>query len=342
MKLRANPESSVGLMTMKAGKLDVLATLTTDDRKILKQLNAATAGGEIDLVNALKVAKLALKFRQSKNHRQRIVVFVGSPVETEEKELVKLGKKFAKDGIAVDVVNFGEDEVNTAKLEAFIAAVNKNDGSHLVTVPAGMDFSDALRSSSILASADGSSGGGGGGGGGFLGDVDPSMDPELAMVLRVSMEEERAKQAKLAAEGGSEGAAAATPDAGAGAIAMDEDPELAAALAMSMAEMNQESGPSSDTPAAAAAEPAAAVETAAEEEDPELAAALAMSMADSGGAEGMDTAAEETIDSGAVLNNADFLADVMSGLDGVDVNDPAIQAALAGVDKGEEEEEKKD
>ena len=36
--------------------------------------------------------------------RRRIVVFVGSPIETEEKDLVKLGKKFAKDGIAVDVV----------------------------------------------------------------------------------------------------------------------------------------------------------------------------------------------------------------------------------------------
>jgi hypothetical protein len=33
-----------------------------------------------------------------------------------------------------------------------------------------------------------------GGGGGEFGGIDASMDPELAMALRVSMEEERARQ----------------------------------------------------------------------------------------------------------------------------------------------------
>ena len=45
------------------------------------------------------------------------------------------------------------------------------------------------------------SGGGVGGGDAFAeyGGVDPSMDPELAMALRVSMEEERARQERVAA-----------------------------------------------------------------------------------------------------------------------------------------------
>ena len=51
-------------------RLDVLATLTTDDLRVLKQLHSMAAKGKIDFVNALKVAKLALKFRQSLNHRQ--------------------------------------------------------------------------------------------------------------------------------------------------------------------------------------------------------------------------------------------------------------------------------
>lgn len=116
-----------------------------------------------------------------------------------------------------------------------------------------------------------------------------------------------------------------------------EDPELAAALAMSMAEMQQDAGNAAAEPAE---EPAAAAMD--EEEDPELAAALAMSMA-SAEAEGDGAGAGAGEDPTAVLNNADFLADVMSGLDGVDVNDPAVQAALAGIDaeKAEDSDAKK-
>lgn len=39
----------------------------------------------------------------------RIVVFVGSPVEAEEKELIKLAKRLKKEKVNVDIVSFGED-----------------------------------------------------------------------------------------------------------------------------------------------------------------------------------------------------------------------------------------
>jgi 26S proteasome regulatory subunit N10 len=42
----------------------------------------------------------------------RIVAFVGSPVEMEEKELVKLAKRLKKEKVNVDLVSFGE-EVHT-------------------------------------------------------------------------------------------------------------------------------------------------------------------------------------------------------------------------------------
>lgn len=53
--------------------------------------------------------QLALKHRQGKNHKMRIVAFVGSPVEAEEKELVKLAKRLKKEKVNVDVVSFGEE-----------------------------------------------------------------------------------------------------------------------------------------------------------------------------------------------------------------------------------------
>eukprot|EP00730_Choanoeca_flexa_P000334 TRINITY_DN10152_c0_g1_i3.p1 TRINITY_DN10152_c0_g1~~TRINITY_DN10152_c0_g1_i3.p1 ORF type:complete len:318 (+),score=62.17 TRINITY_DN10152_c0_g1_i3:66-1019(+) len=186
-KLRSSPENSIGLMTM--AKRQVIATLTTDLGKILKGMHSIKAEGSIDFLSALAVAQLVLKHRESKTHRQRIVVFVGSPIDAEEAQLVKLGKKLKKSNISVDVISFGEEDANQSKLEAFIHAVNKEESSHLVAVPSGSGvLSDSLLSSPILEGAGGAPGGGPSAGGNDFseyGGIDPSADPELAMVKRI-------------------------------------------------------------------------------------------------------------------------------------------------------------
>jgi len=145
-------------------------------------------------------------------------------LEEDEKSLIKLGKKLKKNNVAVDIVNFGEEGENTAKLEAFIEAINSSDNSHIVTIPPGPHIlSDMLLTSPIVAGEDGPPPGfGGGGGEGFEFGVDPSLDPELALALRISMEEERARQEAISKP-------AETADA-----KMDGDDDLLAqALAMS-------------------------------------------------------------------------------------------------------------
>lgn len=107
-KLNGHPESTVALMTM-AGRREVLSTLTTDIGKILTAVHNIQPSGNLDLYSGILIAQLALKYRKSKNHRQRIIAFVGSPVTTDEKELVKLGKKLKKNNVSVDVVSFGEE-----------------------------------------------------------------------------------------------------------------------------------------------------------------------------------------------------------------------------------------
>lgn len=139
--------------------------------------------------------------------------------------LVKIGKKLKKNNVALDVVSFGHDDANAEKLEAFVAAVDSNENSHLVTVPAGTILSDMLFGSPIFhpdgtAGYGGGAAGGAGGADGAGGDgfdfVDPNIDPELALALRVSLEEERARQnAAAAAAQGGEGDAGA-PAAAAG------------------------------------------------------------------------------------------------------------------------------
>lgn len=193
-KARSNPENNVALLTLSS-QPQVLATLTSDVGRILAKLHQVQPTGQLDFLTGVRIAHLALKHRQGKNHKMRIVVFVGSPIETDEKELVKLAKKLKKEKVNVDVVNFGESNANTDKLHAFISALNGKEGtgSHLVTVPAGPHLTDALISSPVVQGEDGSGAPGLGAGGGFD-PFDPNDDPELALALRVSMEEQRQRQ----------------------------------------------------------------------------------------------------------------------------------------------------
>lgn len=49
-----------------------------------------------------------------------------------------IGKRLKKNSVALDIVNFGEeDDSKTEKLEALLTAVNNNDSSHIVHVPPG-------------------------------------------------------------------------------------------------------------------------------------------------------------------------------------------------------------
>ena len=100
----------------------------------------------------LKIAHLALKHRLGKNHKTRIITFIGSPIEADEKELIKVAKKLKKEKVSVDVVSFGEVDENAEILKKFVETINGRDGtgSHLVTIPPGPHLSDALISSAII------------------------------------------------------------------------------------------------------------------------------------------------------------------------------------------------
>jgi 26S proteasome regulatory subunit N10 len=149
------------------------------------------------------IQQLALKHRQNKSQKQRIIVFTCSPIPEDGKTLDKLAKKMKKNGVAIDFVAFGElDDENTKKLTSFNENVKSGDGSHIAIIHPGPGLlSDQLVTSPIL-NGDGSSGGagaggeGGGGGEAFEFGIDPSVDPELALALRMSMEEEKARVEK--------------------------------------------------------------------------------------------------------------------------------------------------
>ncbi|KAG7535957.1 hypothetical protein FFLO_03555 [Filobasidium floriforme] len=241
-KTGSNPENTCGVMSMAGQSPQVLATLTQDLGKVLSALQTNHIGGSIDLPTALNVAQLALKHRENKNQRQRIVVFLGSPLVdpfgtgigsssdaagkgSSEEALVKLGKKLKKNNVAVDLVLFGDEGMeNEAVLSKFIEATQNSENCNLVTIPPGPHLlSDLLATSPILAGEggagmaqgmdqDGDFGAAAGGAGGAGGDfgIDPNMDPELAMAIRMSLQEEEERQRR---EAGASAPAASTETA---------------------------------------------------------------------------------------------------------------------------------
>uniref|UniRef100_A0A8R7Q872 26S proteasome non-ATPase regulatory subunit 4 homolog n=1 Tax=Triticum urartu TaxID=4572 RepID=A0A8R7Q872_TRIUA len=338
-KTQSNPENTVGVMTMAGKGVRVLVTPTSDLGKILACMHGLEVGAEANLAAAIQVAQLALKHRQNKRQQQRIIVFIGSPVTYDKKVLETIGKKLKKNNVALDVVDFGEtDDEKPEKLEALIAAVNSSDSSHIVHVPPGDHaLSDVLISTPIFTGEEGGSGfaasaaaAAATGATGYDFGVDPNVDPELALALRLSMEEERARQeaiAKKAAEDNKDQPSSSTDaimaeaeltlnapaDVDADLLKDDDDAQLLQqALAMSMDE---------GASGAAAVADAAMAEAAADDQD--LALALQMSV--------QDAEAAGQSDMSKVFEDRSFVTSILNSLPGVDPNDPSVKDLLASL-----------
>eukprot|EP00249_Psilotum_nudum_P020010 c27520_g2_i1 orf=216-1478(+) len=373
-KTQSNPENTVGILTMAGKGVRVLVTPTSDLGKILACMHGLEVGGESNLSAAVQVAHLALKHRQNKQQRQRIVLFAGSAIAADKKTLEAIGKKLKKNNVALDIIDFGEEEDGKPeKLEALLNAVNSNDNSHIVHVPPGPNvLSDVLISSAIFtgdgeagssfaaaaaAGAAAAAAAAAGGAGGFEFGVDPNLDPELALALRVSMEEERARQeaaAKRAAEeatpkvvlegqgqGRTSGDVAMT-EATSTSVGTEKGPDLTEdekslleqALAMSMSDGVASAG-------IIAANDAAMAEASGEDRDlvfSQPPTSLHVSMKENAGTSGGTSSAS---DMSKVLADQSFMSSILASLPGVDPNDPSVRDVLASL-QSEEEHQKSD
>jgi len=98
--------------------------------------------------------------------------------------------------VALDVINFSNEE-NVPKLEALINTCNNSGNSHFVDVPKGCAMiTDVLFGSPMLNDNEGGAPGVPSNQFAEFGGQDPNMDPEMAQALKMSMEEEAARNAK--------------------------------------------------------------------------------------------------------------------------------------------------
>ncbi|KAK6021692.1 hypothetical protein OSTOST_12630 [Ostertagia ostertagi] len=194
-------------------------------RLFMKLHQLEPQGGVCNFMSAIKIAHLALKHRQNRNHKMRIVMFIGSPIDNlDSTELTKIAKKLKKEKVQCDVICFGEADSKIVQIMGqFVDTLNgKEQRSNLLVVQAESCVSYPA-AHDLWAT------------GGFEFGVDPEDDPDLALPACCSMEEERARQAaEAAAAAAASGTAAAEPAGG------SEQAQNVDVMDMEMGEMTEE------------------------------------------------------------------------------------------------------
>lgn len=149
-KTDRNPENSLGVISMAGKRVETPVTLTSDVSKILKSFKEIKINGECDFVTACNISLLVLKHRQNKMQKQRILMFVASPIKNKVDEMVLLGKKLKKNNVAIDVISLGNVDANRELVEALIANANNSNNSHFLEVTPDQYLMDSLFTSPIL------------------------------------------------------------------------------------------------------------------------------------------------------------------------------------------------
>ena len=149
-RCESNRENSMGIMSMAGKRVEMVATLTNDESLLLGAMSHIHLNGECDLISALSIAILCLKHRINKNQKQRIILFVGSPIRAKKENLVQIGKKLKKYNVAVDVISFGHVDENRELIETLIKEVNNQGNSSIMEVPIGSFIMETLLNSPIM------------------------------------------------------------------------------------------------------------------------------------------------------------------------------------------------
>lgn len=258
------------------GRPMVMASLTQDSGKILKTLHhmkpmaslvsSSNRTSGLDnseaisvsaLLDAFKMAQLVLKHRPNKAGQQRIVLFLSSPLSvsdyknhTNEKEqeesLLNVAKSLRKNNIALDIVHFthlSPDSLAHSLLTKFFEAFNPNEADSSSCIlhisPSSTLLVDVLARTPIYNYNHSQSQGSSAlpGIGNFEFGVDPELDPELALALKLSMDEQQAQLANSQPVSISTTSNDVQADVDMNEDLDEMDPELAAAIAMSMQEL---------------------------------------------------------------------------------------------------------
>ncbi|KAM3142044.1 hypothetical protein pb186bvf_005917 [Paramecium bursaria] len=195
-KISSSMENGVGVILSGGRQVQLLQTPTNDSNSVVGCCDKIKLQGNIHFSISLQQAQLALKHRINKKQQQRITAFVASPVEDSDEQLVKIAKLMKKNNIAVDIINFGEqNESHLMKIKLFHENVDKDNNSSLINLKPGLSqIYEALIT--LIQNQQGGQDGQVGNQGqqnlfNNFDNPDPNMDPELAEAIKLSLMEQQ-------------------------------------------------------------------------------------------------------------------------------------------------------
>jgi len=100
---------------MAGKRCEMRITQTNEVGDLINVINNIQINGESDVLTAIKVAQLSLKHRKNKSQRQRVIVFVGHPVQGTEEDFEDVGMRLKKNNVSLDVINFSNPD-NVSRL----------------------------------------------------------------------------------------------------------------------------------------------------------------------------------------------------------------------------------
>ena len=101
---------------MGGKQVEILCTMTSDSTKVSSYLFGVKSHGNLHFtqvyiysdIQALQIGALSLKHRANDTQKQRIVCFIASTIEEDLDTLKIFAKKLKKNGVAVDIISFGD------------------------------------------------------------------------------------------------------------------------------------------------------------------------------------------------------------------------------------------
>ena len=182
-KLESDPQNDVAIITMAGKRPELICPLTSDTVKINKKLFAVESNGVIKVITSIKIGHLVLRNRQTKNHKMRIIVLIVSPVHNKipKDELEKLGHKFKKERVYIDLILFGTEEENQQNSICFVDFMQIFDKQqcHLVKVVQNNgEIVDNIMKCLNLISADNPAS-----------SLSPNRDQDLETAIKLSLQD---------------------------------------------------------------------------------------------------------------------------------------------------------
>ncbi|OHT11580.1 26S proteasome regulatory subunit rpn10 [Tritrichomonas foetus] len=219
--VRQNKNSVFSIGTLARNKIGIIASLTTDQRKITNAMAKIETGGSVQLFQGIRCAFLALHHRDEKIIHQRVIVFVGSAHDLNFESAYNLIQLAHKEKVSIDIIAFGEDVQNIEVLESITTEI----GSHFVRaqVDPHLILSDIVLSSPIGPGKDTKA----------FNNSQFEDDPDLYLTLQLSKEDSY----KGAEDEYNRAIAESLREFG-GAPPIDEDAELQRAIQESLMSQN--------------------------------------------------------------------------------------------------------